>query len=107
MWSFLRKFGKINIVSYRLGVLFFKEAAVLSNYLLEACTELAAALHQVGHGHGLPRLNDGQFQVVDITMRGLAGLVLNNAPHRIVEPVQIRTRRQPEGLLPEIRHRHR
>ena len=31
VWSFLRKFRKINIVSYLLGVLFLKGAAILSN----------------------------------------------------------------------------
>jgi hypothetical protein len=101
---FHKKFNKIYLVSYIAGNLLLKEALLQFNNLLEAAPELLAGLDQVGLCHGLLLLGNRRLQGVHTCVVRLTCPGLHDAPHRIVQRIEIRTRGRPGCFVQEVRH---
>ena len=82
---------KIKIVSYLVRLQFFKEAALHLDHGLDPAPEGQAGVHDVLLGQGPPGSDDGGLEGRDIVVGALTGPGLQDAPHAVVERIQIWT----------------
>ena len=76
---------------YLVRLQFFKEAALHLDHSLDLAPEGQAGVLDVLLGQGLPGSDDGGLEGVDTVVGALTGPELQDAPHAVVERIQIWT----------------